>query len=385
MVNEKEKKDCCGCRVCELVCPQHAIRMVEDKKGFRYPVIDPSLCNRCGLCDKKCAFNGHYKHFGDNPEVLAVKHRDEQVRKTSTSGGMFVAISDEVLKRSGVVYGAGYGDGFYVCHKRAETKEQRDEFRGSKYVQSDLNNTFLYIKNDLIDNRTVLFSGTPCQVASLNSFLGKDYENLITVDLLCHGTPSNKIWLDYINVIEKTNRRRVVNVNFRDKTDGWHRPKTKIVFEGDQPKKTKGEQAFFQLFIPNFISMPACHNCKFRSFRRPGDITLGDFWGIENGMPDFDDNKGVSLVLVNSLRGKEFIETISKELIIKRSEKKYCAQDQIVEPVPMHPKCERFWREYQKHGMEYVMTKYTDYHPVRTILRKALRRVLRITGIPYKN
>jgi len=377
MVNEKEKKDCCGCRACELACPKKAITMVEDEKGFWYPVIDESLCDQCGICDQVCGFVDGYKNHGDNPEVLAVKNIDEEVRKTSTSGGMFVAISDEVLQQDGVVYGAGYGEDLSVRHKRAETEEQRDEFKGSKYVQSDLGDTFLQVRRDLQNGRKVLFTGTPCQVSALTSFLRKDYHNLFTVDVLCHGTPSNKLWQEHLAVIEKVNKSRVIHVNFRDKTIGWHQPRTKIVFQEKIIGKIKGEQSYFQLFNPNYMLMPACHNCKFRNFARPSDMTIADFWGIEKSMPEFDDNKGVSLVLVNSDKGKTFLKNIQDKMVIKRSAKEHCALDQIIEPVPKNKKSDQFWREYQKHGMEYVLIKYTEFSDVRTFFRKAFRKIKR--------
>lgn len=379
MVNEKTKENCCGCRACENICPHMAIAMVEDEKGFRYPQIEEMLCNNCGLCDIACGFVDNYKNYGDNPTILAIKHKNDEIRKTSTSGGMFVAISDEILKLNGVIYGAGYDDQFNVVHKRAETKVQRDEFKGSKYVQSNLGRCFFQIREDLKKKKTVLFTGTPCQVSSLNSFLGKNYNNLVTVDILCHGTPSNKLWQEYLRIIENINKSKVVKVYFRDKTDGWHRSKPRIILNNQKLKKVKGEQAFFQLFLPNYMLMPACHNCKFRNFNRPGDITLADFWGIEKYMPEFDDNKGVSLVMVNSPKGMEVINTLRDKLEILPGKKEHCALDQIIMPVPKNKRSDQFWIEYHKFGLKFVMVKYTDYSDVITFFRKVIGRITRIT------
>ena len=188
--------------------------MVEDRKGFRYPKIDYALCNKCGLCDDICAFKEDYSGHGDGSTVYAVKNTDEVVRSTSSSGGMFTAISDKILEDGGVVYGVGYRDRLTVCHKPASTKEQRDEFKGSKYVQSDTGNSFSQVKKDLENDLKVLFTGTPCQVSALKSFLRKDYDNLLTVDFVCHGVPSNKLWQDFLDVIEQDTRNRVVHAEF---------------------------------------------------------------------------------------------------------------------------------------------------------------------------
>jgi coenzyme F420-reducing hydrogenase beta subunit len=377
LVDIKEKKDCCGCRACELICQQKAIKMKEDFKGFKYPVIDYSLCNKCGLCDDVCAFNDNYKNNGNNPKIYAVKNKDEEIRKTSTSGGMFVAISDCVLQNDGVVYGVGYGKKLYVRHSRAEEKEKRDTFKGSKYVQSDIGDTFLRVKKDVMERRQVLFTGTPCQVGALNNFLRNDYDNLLTVDIICHGTPSNKIWREYLDLVEKVNKNKVLNVNFRDKTMGWHSPKARINFEKARVKNDKiiGEQSFFQLYFSNSILMPACHNCHYSNYKRPSDITIADFWGIERSMAEYDDNKGISLVFINSTKGSSFFNNIKEKIEIRESSKENCEQINLLRPTPQNEISNKLWNDYEKKGIKYIMLKYTQYSCMRTLYRQVILKV----------
>lgn len=238
MIQITDKSQCCGCTACASICAHDAITMQPDALGFLYPVVDKDKCVDCGLCEKVCAFNDHYDTSLNlsQPDAYAARHKDMQEVETSRSGAAFIAISDYVLENGGVVYGAGYADHFRVVHKRATTKEERDEFKGSKYVQSDLDHVFRQVKKDLKDGLTVLFSGTPCQTAGLNSYIGKKLrENLILVDIVCHGVPSPYMWRDYIAYLEKKQGDKICWVNFRDKQKyGWkaHHETFKFVNRG---------------------------------------------------------------------------------------------------------------------------------------------------------
>ena len=206
MIDIKDKHDCCGCTACSSVCPQKAITMKPDDLGFLYPKVDKTKCTNCGLCDKVCAFNDNYDKTLNisEPIAYAARHKDMSEMMKSRSGGAFAVLSDYILGNGGVVYGAGYEGHFVVKHKQATTKEERDEFRGSKYVQSDLSGIFQQIKEDLKEGLTVLFSGTPCQTAGLNSFIGKALrQNLYLVDIICHGVPGPYVWRDYLAYLEK--------------------------------------------------------------------------------------------------------------------------------------------------------------------------------------
>ena len=236
MIQIIDKSQCCGCTACASVCEIGAITMQADVMGFLYPVVDTNKCVDCGLCEKVCAFNDNYDTSLNLPEpnVYGARHKDMAEVETSRSGAAFIAISDYVLEHGGVVYGAGYADHFRVVHKRATTKDERDEFKGSKYVQSDIRGIFRQVKKDLKDGLTVLFSGTPCQTAGLNSYIGKKLrEHLVLVDIVCHGVPGPNLWRDYIDYLEKKHENRICWVNFRDKQKyGWTAHHETFKFEG---------------------------------------------------------------------------------------------------------------------------------------------------------
>lgn len=238
MIRIEDPSDCCGCTACASVCKHEAIRMEPDALGFLYPRVDETKCVECGLCEKVCAFNENYDRSLNlpKPEAYAARHKDMNEIMRSRSGAAFVAISDYVLEQGGVVYGAGYKDHFRVAHKRAITKEERDEFRGSKYVQSDLTGVFKQVQQDLKEGLIVLFSGTPCQTAGLNSYIGKKLrERLILVDIVCHGVPGPLVWRDYLAYLEKKQGDVISVVNFRDKEEfGWkaHRETFKFAIGG---------------------------------------------------------------------------------------------------------------------------------------------------------
>lgn len=249
MIRITNPADCCGCTACASICTHDAITMQPDTLGFLYPKVDETLCTNCGLCEKVCAFNNSYdkSHNLDKPIVYAARHKNIHEVETSRSGAAFIALSDYIIERGGVIYGAGYTDHFRVVHKRATTKEERNEFKGSKYVQSDLSTVFRQIKKDLQDGLVVLFSGTPCQTAGLNSFIGKRLrKNLILVDIVCHGVPGPYLWRDYLSFLEKKYGSTICWVNFRDKQEyGWaaHRESFKFVNGGG----AKNELYFFIL------------------------------------------------------------------------------------------------------------------------------------------
>lgn len=234
MINIKNPADCCGCTACASICAHNAITMKPDVMGFLYPKVDKNKCTDCGLCEKVCAFHENYDKSLNLPlpVAYAARHKDMKEVETSRSGATFIAISDYIIENGGIVYGAGYTDHFRVIHKRAVTKEERNEFKGSKYVQSDLNGVFRQVKEDLRNGKIVLFSGTPCQTAGLHSFVGnKLRENLFLVDIICHGVPSPFIWRDYLIYLENKYGSKICYVNFRDKgMFGWKAHKETFKF-----------------------------------------------------------------------------------------------------------------------------------------------------------
>lgn len=361
-----DKKDCSGCTACKSVCPNQAIKMKPDKEGFFYPVIDENLCIECGLCIDVCPMKNEViiqEHFA-TPEVYAVKHVSDLVRMLSSSGGAYTAISDFVIEdKKGICYGAVFDEEFNVEHKDAITTDERNKFRGSKYVQSDLGNVFYQIKQNLIKGKSVLFTGTPCHTAGLAKYLELskiDASNLILNDIICHGTPSPKIWKDYVVFIEEKNKSKIKNYTFRFKEKGWRGYNVKVEFESDHVKlNTKDVLKYVKLFNSNLILRPSCYHCKFSNLNRPSDLTIGDFWGIEKSMPEFEDSKGVSLVLVNTKRGKYVFERIKSNFIYRQSNTVDCMQLNLYQPTPKPINREKFWKDYQNKGFEFVAKNYT--------------------------
>lgn len=385
MIQIKDKANCCGCTACASICPKDAISMEPDTLGFKYPKVDLNKCIDCGLCEKVCAFNVHYNTTLNltQPLAYAARHKDMKEVETSRSGAAFIAISDYVLENGGVVYGVGYTDHFHVIHKRATTKQERDEFKGSKYVQSDLNRIFRQIKKDLKDGLTVLFSGTPCQTAGLNSYIGKKLrEHLILVDIVCHGVPSPYIWKDYIAYLEKKHKGSIFQVNFRDKQlFGWTAHHETFKFSNIKGKKLD-TKSFTYLFYKHIMLRHSCGVCPYTNTQRPSDITIADFWGWEKTDSYINaDDKGVSLLLVNTEKGYMIFELIKSQMITIPAKLEDCLQPNLQHPSVIHPKRMKFEYDYQQKGFSYIMRKYGDVgwqHQIRKVLRKVKRTAINI-------
>ena len=361
MIKIVNQSDCCGCSACASVCGHKAIVMQPDGLGFLYPVVDKDLCVECGLCEKVCTFNGKYDKSNNmaEPEVYAVRHKNIREVETSRSGAMFIAVSDWILEQGGVVYGAGYTDHFRVVHKRAVTKMERDEFKGSKYVQSDMNTIFGQVKNDLKQGLFVLFSGTPCQTSGLRSYLSifkMDMTKLYICDIVCHGVPSPYYWRDYLAYIERKQGMKAVSVNFRDKTKlGWTAHKESFTFANGKT------YTYTYTFYKHIMFRHSCGICHFANLQRPSDITIADFWGWEKVDSCINaDDKGVSLVMVNSLQGRRLFDEVKESIRFIQTDVKHCLQPNLQYPSVIHPKRDAFERDYLRYGFVYVGKKYGD-------------------------
>jgi len=376
-----KKEDCCGCTACQHICPTESIKMIPDDEGFLYPLINQFSCIDCSLCRKTCAFQNGYD-TSDNlptPDVYAVKHKEEAIRMSSTSGGAFTAISDYVLENDGVVYGVSFDENMNVVHQKARNTEERNRFRGSKYVQSDLNNVYLEIKGYLQDGKKVLFTGTPCQTAGLKRYLAcVNTEKLILVDIVCHGTPSPLMWRENLNFINNKRGREIIGYNFRDKLVAWRGANVIVQFKDKSITNSCLVKTFTNLYFSHNISRECCNICKYTNLSRPSDITIADYWGIEKTMPDFDDNKGVSLVLINTFKGQGLFDVIKEDFIYVKSRTNDCLQPQLQYPAPKSDQRNQFWNDYYSRGYEYVIKKYAGYdissrvkHFLRIMLRKA--------------
>ena len=378
-----EKRDCCGCSACAQVCPFGAIAMCPDEEGFLYPQIDALRCTGCAMCLRTCAWNNknNYPEHFDEPFIYAVRHNSDEVRMKSSSGGAFTALSDAVLEQGGVVYGAAFDDKMNVVHARAQTKPERDAFRGSKYVQSNPEGSFSKVHADLLAGRQVLFSGTPCQTAGLIGYLnGTDNSRLVVCDLVCHGVPSPLMWREHLSRLEKSLGSPVAAYDFRDKSLGWHIHTEKAVGQNGREDRTSLlSQEHKELFYAHTALRPSCHDCRYASMRRPSDITLADFRGIGKTMPDFDDDKGVSLVLVGTEKGRALFDAACDCVECRPSDSRSCMQPNLIRATAPSLDRAAFWELYRRKGYLPAVKKYAGLG-LKPRMKKAVKRALLKTG-----
>lgn len=318
MIEIKSKEDCCGCYACYNICPKQCITMKTDNEGFWYPKIDKNKCINCNLCEKVCPIINPVKRTDSKKIAYAGINKDEQVRKKSSSGGIFSILAEYIIKNNGIVYGASFDEDFNINHKRILCNADLDLLRGSKYVQSSISDAYQQVKNDLENNKQVLFTGTPCQIEGLRSYLRKEYVNLITMDFICHGVPSPLVWKKYLEEIKRSKQENIKNIYFRNKNDGWKLFSLKIVFEKNIYINDLNNDLFMKGFLQDVYLRPSCYSCKFKKINRISDITVADFWGIGNILPKMDDDKGTSLIVIHSEEGKQLFDKLSEKMILNK-------------------------------------------------------------------
>lgn len=308
-----EPKECTGCSACMSICPQNAIRMVSDSEGFLIPVINPDLCTQCGLCVKTCPVINPLPPPSVPVAFFAAMHVNEEVRMKSSSGGVFSALAETILAEGGVVAGAAFDETFRLRHIFVSNVDQLDQLRGSKYVQSDLEQTFREVRDVLRVGRRILFTGTPCQIAGLKRFLGTANPLLVCADLICHGVPSPLTWQKFLGTISDIHPRRVF---FRDKSKGWHKLCLRIEASIDSLSVVDSfdENAYFGAFLANLGLRYSCYACKFKQGGGHSDLTIGDFWGVEHIAPELDDDKGISVVVAHSDGGLHLLKRSAVKL-----------------------------------------------------------------------
>lgn len=383
----ERKMDCYGCRACEDICPKNAIQMEADEQGFSYPAVDQELCVSCGLCTKACQI-GKTSEVRTNAAVrcLGVKNHDT-IRLISSSGGIYTAISEYVLSAGGLCVGAAYDEEMQVTHAFAATREERDRFRGSKYVQSNMGGIYRQIQKYLSAERSVLFTGTPCQCAALKLYLKTtktDTNNLFVMDLVCHGAPSPGIWKEYVRVLEKEMGAKMVDYTFRNKEVGWRNYNIKAWFENGKTCTggAKG-RVFAKLFSADVMLRPSCYYCPYASLTRCTDVTIGDFWGIEQIDGAFSDNKGISMLLINTRKGAALWEACQANV---ESCKEYSVtqltQPQLFGPTDHGYDYDKFWKAYTRKGYSCAAAKFGDgnqatakYYTFMRKVRNKLRRL----------
>lgn len=308
---------CTGCGACAVACPMECIRMVSDAEGFLRPEMDKNVCIGCDRCKKACPILSEYPV--DNSETLAYAaiNTDVKIRFGSTSGGVFTCLGQWVLERGGVVFGAAYDDNFNVVHCPVEKIEDLPRLRGAKYAQSSLGDTYRRVQMCLKEDRYVLFSGTPCQVGGLVSFLGKTYDKLILVDLICHGVPSPSVWQHYISYRSRLDagNQKPVRINLRSKETGWPKYSIRFDYPGDRFYTALNSQdLYLRGFVQNLYLRPSCYRCRFKGCVRQSDFTLGDYWGVWGQMPEYHDEKGTSLVLLHTPKAKKLWSEIANQV-----------------------------------------------------------------------
>ena len=386
----QNKYDCCGCRSCEQICSKHAIEMKADEEGFLYPHVSLDKCIECGLCNKVCPIENPCKSEDHPLHIFAAQHKDSAVLQASSSGGIFTLLAEGVLRQNGTVYGAAFDKNMYLKHIKINNIGQLDLLRGSKYVQSDIGQTYLQVKEDLNVGKMVYFTGTPCQVQGLKLFLRKNYDNLLTSDLICHGTPSYKIFANTLKHIEQERKGKVFSYSFRDKNVGGWSCSSSSSYRDSKSQKNiylkydRNMAAYFQAFIEGQMMRYVCYKCPFCHIYRSGDITLADCWGIHRFRPDFPNiTNGVSMVLINTEKGYTTWNSLCAETYnIPIEEKDAIANNaNLRRPTPMPPQR----TDCYVNAFEYYSKFLKAYQPkTKEIIMFYVRYYLRHTPIFYK-
>ncbi len=376
MINITQKHTCCGCQGCAQICPRNCIRMQCDEEGFWYPVVDKERCISCGLCEKVCPVINSKEIQKETPVAYAAQCTQEHIREISSSGGIFSVLAEHILAQNGTVYGAVL-ENQAVKHIRVADSSDLGMLRGSKYVQSNIGNTYLEAKQDLNDNKLVLFSGTPCQIEGLLYFLGKEYPNLICMDFICHGVPSPTVWKRYVSYREEKANARMVNAFFRRKHYGWKSFTMQFVFDnGTEEVQMHNDDLYMHAFLHDLSLRPSCYQCSFKKLNRISDITVADFWGINKVSPKMNDDKGTSLVILHSQKGKEIFSKICSSLLYQQVDfhdsikGNYVISQSAKQP---HTR-DAFLQQVQEAPFDIVVDKY-DIH--QTFIKKYVKKILR--------
>lgn len=364
MIQLDKKQNCTGCHACATKCPKQCITMINDTEGFWYPQINQEECIDCGLCEKVCPIITPLK-FEDyfNPVAYACYNTNERVRLASSSGGVFTLIAEKILKQGGVVFGAGFDENFNICHQCVERVEDLDKLRTSKYSQSKIGNMFKEAASFLDENRMVLFTGTACQIDGLKAYLNRPYDNLITQDIICHGVPSPMVWDHYMNFRKKVDDgHRIKRVNFRQKDLGWKQYRVLINYDNEKEYcQTSAQDIFMKGFLNDLYLRPSCYTCNFKGSKRHSDITLADFWGIENILPEMFDDKGTSLVLIQSEKGKTLFKSIEKDLICQSVDMDEALKynPAAIRPAPTPKNRQLFFQRFDKEPFDKIIRDLT--------------------------
>lgn len=365
----ENNKYCTGCSACVDICPKNAVKMIQNDEGFLYPKIDEKLCIKCGKCRKVCPTLSN-KIEKLNQHYYSAWTKDEEIRINSSSGGIFSELAKYILENNGIVYGASFDDNFDLKHVPINDYNDISKLRGSKYLQSNLLNIFKNIKINAEKGINILFVGTPCQVAGLKNYMNKEYPNLITCDLICHGVPSPLIFKNYLNSF---NHSKIKSVSFRDKSTGWNNFSFTIDFDGRTLKESHNDNLFMKGFLHNLYLRDSCYNCRFANLNRMSDITLGDFWSYKEILKLSDDDKGISLVITNTPKGKKIFDIISSNIVVKEISKEEALMTNLclIKGVEFNNKRKDFFDNYNvKNANLKFIIKYTNDNIINKIKGK---------------
>ena len=377
MIDKLSTKECTLCGSCADACPTGAISFKKEYLDFRYPQIDGGKCVSCGLCEKVCpVLTADGSALLGQPRAYAAKNPDDAIRRKSSSGGIFWALAKTVLDQGGYVCGAVFDEDFRVYHSVSDKEADVRKMIGSKYAQSDLTGVYQKNKALLREGKVVLFTGCPCQVAALRSFLGGDHEKLFTADLICHGTPSNVMLRAYLDHQEKKHGSKVRTICFRDKKYGWHRSAVRILFENGAEYCTPiGADAFMGGFLGGVYLKECCYECSFKHYRSGSDLTLGDFWGAEATRPELDDNTGLSAVLVHTAKGENLLHQCGSDVWTAELEGVVRFNRNLVGPTKKNPDRDPFYAYAQTNGYVMAIEKKLAEPPLKKLRREGRYRL----------
>lgn len=361
-IDVQNASDCCGCGACVISCPKRCISLQADAQGFRYPAVDTTACVNCGICKKVCPFISPFIEKNQIISTVAAFNLDERERLLSSSGGIFGIIGRKIIKEGGVVFGAKFNPDWSVSHSYADTETDLSAMLGSKYVQSDLGHSYFQCEQFLKSGRKVVFSGTPCQIAGLNKYLKQNYGSLLlTIEVICHGVPSPSIWKDYLSKYHKVND--IVGISFRAKTPCWEEFSIKIDYQDTSYIKSATVDPYMLGFLRNIYLRPSCYGCKSKNGVSGASITLGDFWGIDKVLPEINDHKGISIVVIHSQNAKMLMDRLGIQQVSVNTAQALKGNTAYSTSVAMPYRAHIFWKRYYKKGIECLSDIIESYAP----------------------
>ena len=378
VITKLDSKKCTGCSACKSACPVNAIKMVQNNEGFYYPKIDFTKCIKCNRCSKICPVMNKQKNAIIG-KTYACYNKNYDEKSKSSSGGIFILLAKYILRKQGVVYGAAFNKDFHVHHIKVDNAKNIQKLMGSKYVQSSMDDIYDDVKIQLSNDKLVLFSGTPCQIEGLISFLGKRYNNLYTIDIVCHGVPSPLVWEKYIEYRRNVDKEKPIKISFRNKDTSWKLFNIKFTYKKRVPYSSPSyKDPYMKLFLDNISLRKSCYNCAFKDKYKKSDITLGDLWGVDYFEEiDFEDKNGVSLLIVNTEKGKELLKAIDKNIIsseinINRASEYNSA---IIESVIENKKRDSFFKDLSILSTSRLLQKYAKEE---NFFKKIIKKILRL-------